>query len=307
MGAFRHLARTFGLAIALVGMLILVSVTTVAVLYALSGSALAADFSVSGNADADMPWDAVVVDWYVDATPAGGGDIPYEPSGGNLVDGIGESGSPVTYDGATLGDEIAWLAVQMAGVASDYPGVEGDSLYAPNANPWTKIDDPRLAKEFAIMDLEEEICPQLNCAYASCNQAACAVLAAVVDMDMLPHDEASGGPANMLAYLSTHPETWMRVDASSTDDLRPGDVLVHTGHTAIYVGNEAARQRFPETSACVYQAGYREGIHARYPQLDEGGYDRGYSVFRAIRRNTESEYPMIDYRAIIAETHAALE
>lgn len=245
--------------------------------------------------------------WYADTTtPVDEGFSAHPTDGGEsdrqATDGDGGDAAEPTFPpaDATLGEEIAWLAVQMAGVATPSAGTNGVSLYAPGADPWTKIDDDRLAVEFAIMDatLGEY---DGNNAYASCNQAACGVLAAVVDMDMIPYEEASGNPAHMLAYLSAHPETWEQVDASSTDDLLPGDVLVHGGHTAIYVGLDAAREKFPGTDCDVYQAGYQEGHHARYPELNDGGYDGAYSVFRARRRNTGAAYPQVDYRAIVAD------
>ena len=203
---------------------------------------------------------------------------------------------------SNLGKEVAWLAVQMAGIASD----QDASLFEPNAYPWAKIDDPRLANEYAIMDATLGKYGGNN-AYASCNQAACGVIAAVVDMDTIPFNNASGNPRYMQKWLSSHPETYQRITYSSIDDLAPGDILViannNMTHTAIWVGNEYAQEKFPGTKANVYQAGYQEGHHARYPQLDylsNGGLmATGYEVYRPIKRNDNAKYPYPDYEKII--------
>lgn len=205
-------------------------------------------------------------------------------------------------DDYDIGHEIAWLAVQMAGVASDLDS----SLYAPGANPWKQIDDPRLSNLFAVMDAESEICPAFNCAYGSCNQAACGVIAAVADMDMLPFEAASGGPSNMQSYLRGHPDLYERVYPDTDEDLHPGDIFVTTDkftHTAIYVGNALVREKFPDSSGNLYQAGYQEGHHARYAQIDKidiGGVKwAGYEVYRVRHRNDGSQYPYLDYRSIV--------
>ena len=282
---------------------------TVALIVAIGLSGTAAASNRAGGTPADAPATAEIVA-YRDVTTPSDMSLPTDgTASGTTGEGEASGGSPYAYDvpsdDATLGDEIAWLAVQMAGVATPMYNVPGVSLYAPGADPWKKIDDPRLANCFAIMDATLGAYGGNN-AYGSCNQAACGVLAAVVDMDMIPHNAASGDPSHMLAYLSAHPETWERVDATCTDDLLPGDVLVHSGHTAIWVGNKMAQTKFPGTSCSVYQAGYQPGHHARYPELNDGGYANGYNVFRARRRNTEAQFPPIDYRAIIAKTQAGM-
>ena len=201
-----------------------------------------------------------------------------------------------------IGNEVAWLAVQMAGVASD----QSAALFEPNAYPWNKINDSRLANEYAIMDATLGKYGGNN-AYASCNQAAAGVIAAVVDMDVIPFGNGSGNPKYMQKWLSSHPETYERISYSSIADLAPGDILVIASngmtHTAIYVGNEAAQEKFPGTKANVYQAGYQEGHHARYPQLDylndAGFMATGYEVYRPIKRNENAAYPYPDYEEIL--------
>lgn len=195
-------------------------------------------------------------------------------------------------DDASLGDEVAWLAVQMAGTAAPET-----RLTNPSHDVWEKIDDPRLVNEFAIMDAVEDACPSFNCAYASCNQAVCGVLAAVVDMDMAPHRNASGSPETMLAWLRNHPDNWMRIDSRDEDDLRPGDVFCGPSHTAIYVGHEVPQDKFPGTTGAVYEASYSA---AAYAGIDSFGIPRDAEIYRPIKRNTSSSYPSVDYRAVIA-------
>lgn len=212
-------------------------------------------------------------------------------------------------DDYDIGNEIAWLAVQMAGVASDLDA----SLYAPGANPWAQIDDSRLANLFAVMDATLGAYGGNN-AYGSCNQATCGVIAAVADMDTIPFDAASGNPSYMQAYLRAHPETYERVYPDAESDLRPGDIFVTTDrftHTAIYVGNELVQEKFPGSSGNLYQAGYQEGDHARYAQIDTIGMSdikwAGYEVYRVRRRNEDARYPAVDYREIVRETQTRMD
>lgn len=213
-----------------------------------------------------------------------------------------------------LQNDIAWTALWCAGVASDLDS----EILEPTATPWNKVDDDRLKGEFAIMDEGMAKVPGANTAYASCNQAACAVLAAVVDMDMSPYQAASGNPWHMAHWCQAHPEYWEKVNATKTADLQPGDVLVvwqeeddqaSPCHTAIWVGNDLVRTRFPNSSATVYQAGYQEGDHARYPQmdvLDDWGFEvMEYTVFRVRKANTSSEWGTVDYKSILSQTMGA--
>lgn len=224
-----------------------------------------------------------------------------------------------------LGDELAWLAVKMAG----WEGSQANAIFEPSANPWKKVDDPRLDNEFAIMDATLGRYHGNN-AYASCNQAACGAIAAVVDMDIIPHKSGSGNSAYLLDYVVAHPQFFQEVKAESMDDLEPGDILIAANikpgyewiketqnydsdgyftsiHTAIYVGNEFAQKKFPGSSACVYQAGYDDGSfgdhHARYPGLEgldfAGVQIMKYRIFRPIAKNTNAQYPDVDYKRLV--------
>lgn len=211
-------------------------------------------------------------------------EIAYEPTGET---------NHALPDDRTLGDEMAWLAVQMAATAAP-----DQRPTAPGHNVWTKSDDPRCANLFAVMDALEEVCPEFNCAYASCNQAACAVMSAVVDMDMTPHDNASGGPPTMLEWLRSHPENWMRIDSHDEEDLLPGDVICGPGHTAIYVGHDFPQEKFPGTTGSLYEAAFSA---AAYAGIDGFWVSGDAEVYRPIKRNDSPSYPQIDYRALVSE------
>lgn len=216
------------------------------------------------------------------------------------MDGIGAdaNGAMATMpDDSDIGRELAWLAVQMACGASD----QDESLFAPDANPWAKIDNPRLANEFAIMDATLGTYGGNN-AYASCTQAACGAIAAVVDMGSIKG--ASGCPMDMYEYLADHPETYRLIEAETLADLRPGDILACDHHTSIYVGNELAQAKFPGTDCCVYQASYQSGRSAKYPELNglSDGDLHWSMIYRPIARNYACGYEYIDYRRIISET-----
>lgn len=217
-----------------------------------------------------------------------------------------------------LQNDIAWTALWCAGIASENEINSAESIFEPNIHPWSKVDDPRLAGEFAIMDNGMKKVPGANAAYASCNQAACAVLCAVVDMDMAPYDAASGNPWHMGHWCREHPEYWEEVNASSLEDLEPGDVLVTWNeaddqaspcHTAIWVGNDLVKTRFPNSRTNVYQAGFQEGDHARYPQmdyLDEAGFQyMEYKVFRVKKANENSQWGTVDYKSLLEESMGA--
>lgn len=246
-----------------------------------------------GTASAAAVEDAVttsVDDFPVMSDVATEAAIAYEPPVDE--DGQPEDDGYPTGDDVTLGEEVAWLAVQMAATASPESRPTN-----PSHNVWEAIADPRIANEVAVMDAEEAICPEFNCAYASCTQASCAVLAAVVDMDMLPHSAASGGPTTILDWMRNHPGNWERIWSHDEADLLPGDVFCSPGHTAIYVGHDLPQTRFPGTGASVYEASYSI---AAYAGLDNLWLAGDVEVYRPIQRNYESRFPGIDYRSIVS-------
>lgn len=225
-------------------------------------------------------------------------------------------------DRKRLQNDIAWCATWCA---------SGEEIvFEPTAYPWNKIEDENLDGEFALLDKVKELEPSFNRAYASCNQFACGVVAAVADMGAAPSD-ASGGsnsPHNMLHYCLTHPEIYEEIEVSSVDELEPGDIFTHCKddncewgensdgweHTSIYVGNDMIRTRFPDSSGNLCEAGYNDGkdgseAYAKYPAVKEisDAYlgPMGNRVFRVRRRNDSSGYPEVDYKSILSEAVGA--
>lgn len=225
-------------------------------------------------------------------------------------------------DRRRLQNDIAWCAV--------WCSVGEETVSEPTAYPWNKIDDERLDGEFALLDEVRKLEPGFNCAYASCNQFACGIVAAVVDMGIAPSsvDGGSQDPHYMVHYCLTHPEIYEEIEVHDVDELEPGDILTHCkrkdcewgesgsgfGHSSIYVGNDMVRTRFPDSNGNLCEAGYNDGKdgstpHANYPSVHQisNGYlePMGSRVFRVRRRNESSGYPDVDYKSILAESIGA--
>ena len=231
-----------------------------------------------------------------------------------------------------LGMDLAWLCVQMAGVCSDLGEA---SIFEPTAYPWTAPSElvskygESYAEAAEKLKVEDAIGKETlakyggNKAYASCNQAACMAIAAVVDMDVIPAtpEGGSNSPGRLLCYLHSHPQYFTKVNATSEADLEPGDILVKASvggvpayelsdhpdmygwdspnHTAIYVGNELAQKKYPGTKGNVFQAGY-SGTYARYPQIDACGWDflSLFEVYRPKAHNDNAQFPDVDYKKL---------
>ncbi len=237
--------------------------------------------------------------------------------GESSVEKTDNPGSSTRTDYFDNVEGVAQLAVLMAGSATLHG--EDAHIYSPTANPWCKVQDSRLYNEYRIMDevitKYPNSCPNPNnllCsgvsnysynnpAYASCAQAAAAVIRATVDPDF-----ESAYPEMQLKYLQRNTEKWSMVQVVKAgerldDTCKPGDLMITLGgltHTMIYVGNEMVRQRFPESIGNVYQAGYSEG-HARYPAIDymDAAYADFY-VFRPTGKGTFT-YPFIDISSVL--------
>lgn len=125
------------------------------------------------------------------------------------------------------GKKIAKLAVALSP-----PAAPDDYLYAPNANPWLKINDSRLNDYFEVMD--ETIGKYNdNNAYGSCAQAAAGVIRATVDPDF-----DTMGPKTQIEYLQANTEKWKYVGTVNAGEkfdekCKPGDLLICSTHTMI--------------------------------------------------------------------------
>lgn len=212
-------------------------------------------------------------------------------------------------NGLSVGDAIAKLAVNMAATASPeerIPGVE--------ANPWFDNGDPRIDNLVQIMDATLGAWDGNN-AYASCCQAACGVIAAAADPDIAPAhwvgdgntDEpwdsgmgGSGCPTATLWYAKSHPDLYTEVGESLLiSELEPGDLLASETHVMIYVGEEAARERFPGTDANFYQASFNSGGPCLYAGLSRIDNVDGFTVFRLRGYNASAAHDTIDWQSML--------
>ena len=184
---------------------------------------------------------------------------------------------PSQYDSPVVSGrtKLARLAVALAPTAEPE-----DHLNAPNADPWYKIDDSRLYNFYEVMDLTIKNYGE-NYAYGSCAQAAGGIIRATIDPDF----DVSSSEAS-LQYLFNHPDKWENVGVIRSgerldDKLEVGDVLSRDSHLMIYVGNDLARDKFPNTKGNVFQADYSEGNYAKYPSIDYIETDfRDFYIFR---------------------------
>ena len=112
-----------------------------------------------------------------------------------------------------------------------------------------------------------------NNAYGSCAQAAAGVIRATVDPDF-----DTMGPKTQIEYLQANTEKWKYVGTVNAGEkfdekCKPGDLLICSTHTMIYVGNKLAREKFPNTTGNMFQASYDDGgpsnpTYAKYPSVD---------------------------------------
>ena len=140
-------------------------------------------------------------------------------------------------------------------------------------NPWyppSKVD-PKYKDFEKIMDAVINDQKPGNRAYGSCAQAAGGIIRAVVDPDF-----NTSNPEGQLEYLDKNTDKWTMVKKLKPGDnlnklCEPGDLLVTDEgwtHTMIYVGNDEVRKKFPNSTGNIFQAGYDDCDHARYPRID---------------------------------------
>ena len=205
----------------------------------------------------------------------------------------------------TLGEEIAWLAVRLAGTASPEtrihcPGETGGS-------PWVrmKVDDPRLAAYFRVMDATLGSWHGNN-AYASCAQAVCGVLACTVETDIAPWSSEGGASDNqdtMHAWMLARPDLYQHIGAVKSEaELQPGDIMYMKGHIAIYVGEAMARRKWPATDGNVFEAAFHLGFYPgidRYDDFTAHPQFGPIDVTRPIARRQNPRFPFPEYEALL--------
>lgn len=163
--------------------------------------------------------------------------------------------------------KIAKAAVQVAGTASPDDSIKGGATEKPS--------DPRLS---TYVSAHEKGYPN-DGYWASCDRSvASAIALAGVDPEYPP-----GPTDDQLTYCSNNPTKWKTVGiwraGDSASVLEPGDVLITPGHTKIFTGVEAAKEKFPNTSGNMMQGSYGQF----YPHISEEtvAYDsREYTIFR---------------------------
>ena len=186
---------------------------------------------------------------------------------------------------------LAQLAVRVAPTAD---GVRSP-IYVEPGGQFNKVDDPDAQEYIHVMEIVTERFANdgtgSNTALASCVQAVAHLARATVDPDMRMRT-----PQDIRTYLENSPR-WQyvgEVPAGTPLDsagLQPGDILdARDQHTAMYVGNELVRQRFPNSNANTYQARYH-GRHYPHLEYDETA-EYTWSVFRytGVRGNTTHPY-----------------
>ena len=114
----------------------------------------------------------------------------------------------------------------------------------------------------------------------------------------------SGGPNATEWYLTKRPELYDKVGEDlDLSDLEPGDVLVSNTHVMIYVGNEAARKRFPDTDANFYEASFADGVGGDgtcfYAGLTHRDNVDGFRVFRAKGINKNAEHDVLNWKSMV--------
>ncbi len=190
--------------------------------------------------------------------------------------------------GANLGFRIAELAVRVAPIADpdstrvlapwnfhhDSVSAKCGSYYTPN--PWHRpsLVDPRYKDFEKIMDAVMDPPKSGNKAYGSCAQAAAGIIRAIADPDF-----ETSHPHGQIVYMQNNTEKWdlvyqMKPGEKFDDVCEPGDLLITDQgwtHSMIYVGSELASEKFPGTKGNIFQAGYDDCDHARYPRIDYMG------------------------------------
>ena len=208
---------------------------------------------------------------------------------------------------SSLGEAIASLALATAPAAQTRPN-EDVHIYEPNIFPWNKVDDERLIPFYNVMDAVYH--PGENKAYASCAQAAAAIIKATVDPDF-----NTANPLGQQNYVKSNPDKWLHAGTVKAfekyeEKCKPGDILITNDggweHTMIYLGNEVVRTRFPNSIGNVWQAGYGEGIHAKYPAIDYmPPAPVSFEIYRPTGGGTFN-YPFVDVSQYVDTTNVCV-
>ncbi len=234
-----------------------------------------------------------------------------------------KDGSYVTLEGSnTLANNIAELAVQVAPVANPTEGFKEDAWLhygADRSKVNTKMHDYIKIVDATITDyLKDTSNPNYHIGYnnpAYCSSAGSvgAIIRASVDPDFETFNNCA-----QITYISNNPKKWIKVGVIKAGDsfdeyCKPGDILIAKetdasgqcidGHTIIYIGQELAKKRFPNTKGNIFQATYNsnnEGKESVCPAIDYVVSDfKEYDVYRPNEQDT-SYYKKIDVDKVLS-------
>lgn len=188
------------------------------------------------------------------------------------------------YDNTTAqGLMIARCAVMLAGrdrtQQPQLMRVSADNSYS---NPEMAADPGMQYYREAKMELEST-----NNYFASCDRAATlAIMLAGVDTTWT----SWGGCSTLISHCDNS-DAWQYMGKMSDVQMQPGDVLFKRsdgGHIAIWVGDNVAGERFPGTTANIYQASLDDAgsPYAYFADLSngnpKGNYWGSYRVYRCV-------------------------
>lgn len=132
--------------------------------------------------------------------------------------------------------------------------------------------------------------------YASCDRGTCTA----VRWSGADDDFPQGPCPTIITYLDKHSEKWEKIGSLgadvSWDDLEPGDIMVCSGHIGIFCGEEAVKEKYPNSSNTTYAA----SLNDYCPQLQGDHWLYGHSgekyfVYRNIQPESDSRYKDIQF------------
>ena len=135
--------------------------------------------------------------------------------------------------------------------------------------------------------------------YSSCDRGAATAIRASGSDDDFP----MGACIQQRDYMDAHPDKWMCVgelNSVGKDALEPGDILVEDHHIVVFVGGEAAAEKWPDlytTDSAKYgivHSSIGDTLdESRGPRFDidmDWMIGRSYKVYRCINTDIESSH-----------------
>lgn len=111
-----------------------------------------------------------------------------------------------------------------------------------------------------------------------------------------------GNCPNIMSYCDSS-DKWEKVGLShdlEEKDLKPGDIIIHTQHVIMYVGNKLVREKYPNSngnmvSGSQYKRSPGVGSHISYylkpdSQGNGGGAAMDYVVYRCVKPDNGTKY-----------------